>query len=135
MERKNFATFRDGHAEDVVYYQEHESDRITLFATKSGIYLSNDQAPPEGVAGVYKVSNFFRVVPQRASPYVTIVADPGVSSLVLDKRVEYDYHVQIGDVGVCGKILVGQYATEQEIQCEILKEAGLKIEFERTEED
>lgn len=119
-ERKSFATFKDGHTEEIFYFEKYSSDKI-LFATESGVYMYHKGIVPIGVAGLVPEITFSRLTISPSKLYTWINWGTGIESITLDERVEVSYSLDIkGRGSIMGKVLVAPNAEFNEIRNAIL---------------
>lgn len=116
-ERKSFATFKDGHTEEIFYFEKYGSDKI-LFATRSGVYIYRKFDPAPGMFGLIPSTEFFRISTSWTGPVLTCVAEYAIKSFTLDERVKVRFMID----GEAGEILVAADATDEQIKAAILDE-------------
>lgn len=115
-ERKSFATFKDGHKEKIVYWEEN-GDAV-LFATESGVYMYRPITIPSGVMGLVKSTDFCRVYMGGKLALLDFKEEYSIGTITLDKRVKVRFMID----GEEGEILVAADATDEEIKGAILDE-------------
>lgn len=119
-ERKSFVTFKDGHTEEIFYFEKYSLDTI-LFATRSGVYMYHKGIVPIGVAGLVPEITFSRLTISPSKLYTWINWGTGIESITLDERVEVPYSLDIkGRGSIMGKVLVAPNAEFNEIRNAIL---------------
>ena len=120
-ERKSFATFKDGHTEEILYFER--CSNTVLFATKSGVYVYRDVLRyTQGVSGIFFATNFLKVT-AKSDLHITIecVEEFNIEFITLDERVEIPYSLDIkGKGSIMGKVLVAPDAEFNEIRNTIL---------------
>ena len=126
---KSFATFKDGHTEEIFYYQEFDGDHGILFVAESGIYKYREAIVPAGIIGLRKSSEFFKVSTIHGDGVLFFDEAVGVESITIDKRVPYEYRLSSDDGHCCGTIYALPDATEEDIHKAILKD--LLIEYRK----
>lgn len=117
MERNSYVVFKDGHTEDIFYWQKSGDDAV-LFATASGVYIHKKSGFAPGVEfGLYRSTNFFRVH-LGGSPTFAIEAEDeyGISHFYIDDRIKVHYLAN----GSGGVVLVDKDATDEQIKLAIL---------------
>lgn len=132
MTARNFATFTDGHEEEIFYYKKYGECSL-LFATKSGIYRYNCSTIPFGVMGLRRSSDFLKleVVDERMNRRIDLEFEPAieVKSVTIDERVPYVYVLDSRDYNVHGEVLASENADEEEIRQAIMK--SLTVHYEK----
>lgn len=119
-ERKSFVTFKDGHTEEIFYFEKYNDD-IVIFATESGVYMYHKGIVPIGVAGLVPEITFSRLTTSPSKLYTWINWGTGIESITLDERVEVPYSLDIkGRGSIMGKVLVAPNAEFNEIRNAIL---------------
>lgn len=127
MDRKGHVVFKDGHTEDIFFWQKRDNDAI-LFTTASGIYIHKKSGFAPGVEfGLYRSTDFFRVH-LGGSPTFAIEAEDeyGISHFYIDDRIKIDYWI----AGCNGVILVDKDATDEQIKLAILDDLH-EFEYEK----
>lgn len=123
---RSFATFKDGHTEEIFYFERYFADSV-LFATASGVYVHRKAFPTPGVLGLLPSSEFFRVhVPLGKRELEGVYT---IESITLDERVKV--HFILGDEE--GDVLVAADATDEQIKVAIL-DTILDFSYEKVEE-
>lgn len=130
MKPKSFVTFKDGHTEDIVYYQKRGYNKV-LFATASGIYKHIENAIPFGISGLTRQCEFLKLHLGANDTDICHEAVCNIQSITLDERVPYEYRIH-GDLGyVTGTILADPDASEDKIKKLIVED--LEIEYRKEE--
>ena len=128
MKPKSFVTFKDGHTEDIVYYQKRGYHQV-LFATESGVYKYIENTTPFGACGYIRQNDFYKLHLGANGTDVCHEAECGIQSITLDERVPYEYRIH-GDIGdVTGTILADPDASEYKIKKLIMED--LEIEWRK----
>lgn len=129
MTARNFATFTDGHEEEIFYYKKYGEAGL-LFATQSGIYRFNYNTVPFGVMGLRRSSDFLKLVVDSDFGLVSPTFDPApeLKSIVIDERVPYVYVLDGQDYNVHGEVLASEDADEEEIRKAILDSVTVHYE-------
>lgn len=123
---RSFATFKDGHTEEIFYFERYNADSV-LFATASGVYIYEKDFPIPGVLGLLPSSRFFRVhMPLGKRDLEEVYT---IESITLDERVKV--HFILGDEE--GDVLVAADATDEQIKVAIL-DTILDFSYEKVEE-
>lgn len=125
--RKSFATFKDGHTEEIFYFERYGIDSV-LFATASGVYIHKKVLPTPGVLGLLPSSEFFRVHVPRGKREIEEVYT--IESITLDERVKVRFEID----GKEGEVLVAPHASETEIKLAILDSIDCYIDWPIEEE-
>lgn len=122
MERNDYVTFKDGHTEKIVYWEENRD--VILFATESGVYMYRPITVPDEMMGLVKSTDFFRVSIDGRLGLLYRKKEFSIGTITLDKRVKCTYktHVKGTGFGKQGMVLVAPDATQDEIEAAILKE-------------
>lgn len=129
MDRKGHVVFKDGHTEDIFFWQKRDNDAI-LFTTASGVYIHKKSGFAPGVEfGLYRSTNFFRVH-LGGSPTFAIEAEDeyGISHFYIDERVPVHFRINGSD----GVVFVDRDATDEQIKLAIL-DALDEFEYEKEE--
>lgn len=125
---KSFVTFKDGHTEDIIYYQKRGCNKV-LFATESGVYKYIDNAIPFGIVGLSRQYEFWKLHLGANDTDFCHEAACDIQSITLDERVPYEYRIH-GDLGyVTGSIIAPPNANEEEIKKLIMED--LEIEWRK----
>ena len=129
MTARNFATFTDGHEEEIFYYKKYGECSL-LFATKSGIYRYNCSTIPFGVMGLRRSSDFLKLVVDSDFGLVSPTFEPApeLASVTIDERVPYVYVLDGQDYNVHGEVLASPDADEKEIREAILNSVTVRYE-------
>lgn len=127
MKKRNYATFCDGHEEDIFYYKDLPHGCM-LFATKSGVYFYNSVSKTLGVSGLkqeyFTIQMGFCDNPT-AFPDMTFTNVYNIIHVYIDRRIERKFTVPgYGD----GTVLVEPDATAEELAWAILNEMGVELE-------
>ena len=120
-ERKSFATFTDGHTEEILYFEKYDH-ATTLFVTKSGVYICR----PNGITGV---TEFYRIHSSGIGPALVASEEDTIRSIRVDERVKV--HFILGDEE--GDVLVPPNATDDQIKLAIL-DTILDFSYEKVED-
>ena len=123
---RSFATFKDGHTEEIFYFERYFADSV-LFATASGIYVHRKAFPTPGVLGLLPSSEFFRFHAPLGKRELEGVYT--IESITLDERVKVRFMID----GKEGKVLVAADATDEQIKAAILDEVLEGYEIVRGE--
>lgn len=119
-ERKSFVTFKDGHTEEIFYFEKYSLDTI-LFATRSGVYIHRIIRDIPGVFGIRASTTFFKVGMFGIISALDVEEYFAIESITLDERVEVSYSLDIkGKGSIMGKVLVAPNAELNEIRNAIL---------------
>lgn len=138
METKSFATFKDGHTEEILYF-EKVTDKQVMFTTKSGVYVSKEGTAPTCVWGLTATMTFFKLRPSmdatfnRQLPCLVAKEVHDIESITLDERVQYEYAIDGDGVYITGEVTAAPDASDEEIKKLILEK--LDIQIERKEYD
>lgn len=127
----SFATFKDGHTEEIFYFKKHADDTV-LFATRSGTYIHSVFHDTPCVLGVRPSTLFFKVDLARTNsiPDTDIEEDYTIESITLDERVRVRFTID----GKEGAVLVAPDATDEQIKAAIVDEI-LDYPYEIMKED
>lgn len=131
MKRGSFATFRDGHEEEIFYYKDCAPGNI-LFATESGVYFYKKGPEVPGIVGTFPKEFFtiemaFEDGNVLGFPRIYFSDNPYLTSVTIDRRVERRFNVP--GYGT-GSVLVDPNATVEEIAVAIVTEMGVVISDE-----
>lgn len=119
-ERKSFVTFKDGHTEEIFYFEKYSLDTI-LFATRSGVYVHRIIRDIPGIFGIRASTTFFKVGMSGIISALDVEEYFAIESITLDERVEVSYSLDIkGKGSIMGKVLVAPNAEFNEIRNAIL---------------
>lgn len=119
-QRKSFVTFKDGHTEEILYFEKYGLDTI-LFATRSGVYVHRIIRDVPGVFGIRASTTFFKVGMSGIISALDVEEYFAIESITLDERVEVSYSLDIkGKGSIMGKVLVAPNAEFNEIRNAIL---------------
>lgn len=119
-ERKSFVTFKDGHTEEIFYFEKYGLDTI-LFTTRSGVYVHRIIRDIPGVFGIRASTTFFKVGMSGIISALDVEEYFAIESITLDERVEVSYSLDIkGKGSIMGKVLVAPNAEFNEIRNAIL---------------
>lgn len=132
---RSILTFKDGHTEEIFYYQEFDQLRGVLFATESGIYKYHESIIPNGVIGLRRSCDFFKVSAINNDGILCFDEAPDIESSRIDKRIPYEYRLSNDDGECCGTIYALPDATESDIREAILKDLLIEYRKEGEEED
>lgn len=126
MERNSYVVFKDGHREDIFFWQKAGNDAV-LFATRSGVFIYNKSDFAPGVFGLQRPTNFFQVH-LGESPRFAIEAEDeyGISHFYIDDRIKVHYLAN----GSGGVVLVDKDATDEQIKLAILDNLD-EFEYEK----
>lgn len=128
MKARNYATFKDGHEEDIFYYKDLLHGCI-IFSTKSGIYFYRPKQETPGVYGLESQEYFIvQMIFDDNSislPKMIFASYPYIRNITIDRRVERKFTVP--DHGN-GTILVDPDASQEEIACAIMNELGVILD-------
>lgn len=136
METKSFATFKDGHTEDILYF-ERKNECAVLFTTKSGMYLYKKGVIPECVAGMRVSTDFFRLnmrfskfLDRRGGDITQLTCEENydIQSITLDERVPYEFSIYADGVYITGEVMAAQDASEEEVRKLVLDDLDISIE-------
>lgn len=116
-ERKSFATFKDGHKEKIVYWEQN-GDAV-LFATESGVYMYGPIPVPARMMGLIKSTDFCRVYMDGKLALLDFKEEYSIDTITLDKRIEYKYQVTIKGTTYGGTVLLEPDATNDDIRLAI----------------
>lgn len=120
-QRKSFVTFKDGHTEEILYFER--CSNTVLFTVRSGVYVYRDVLRyTPGVSGVFLSTNFLKVTAKsELSIALECEEEFNIESITLDERVEVSYSLDIkGKGSIMGKVLVAPNAEFNEIRNAIL---------------
>ena len=134
MERNNYATFKDGHKEKIVYWEEN-GDAV-LFATESGVYMYRPIPAPADIMPLMNSTNFLRISMSGRLGLLDWEEEYSIGTITLDKRVKctYESHVKNTGFGKIGTVLVDPDASKAEIEAVILKDlADITYKIEEKE--
>ena len=133
---RSFATFRDGHLEDIVWFREY-GDNGMVFATESGIYLDRNRSIDVTDRrflhpNLYSRLDFKDPPNEIGYPIIEFPFDHSLISYTIDKRVPYHYFIS-GKDGVCieGTVYADPNANEIRLRALILED--INIEYEQKE--
>lgn len=132
-ERKSFATFKDGHTEEIFYFEKLDP-KVILFGTKSGIYIYRKTEGVPGVLGLTSLTEFFRMELENTFDNVSIRGELNIESITLDERVEYKYLLSVDNMAVGGTVLVAPDASEDEIKLAIFRKC-IDISYSPADEE
>lgn len=133
--KNNFAIFKDGHKEEIIFFRDCPNDYI-IFSTESGIYLYKPD-PMKHYESCYQPHYFYTICldfedvgSYFAFPRVHFVEDPYIKEIQIDRNVLRTINIPgFKDID----ILTSPEPTYEEIACAIVKELGVEFEVERKE--
>lgn len=118
---RNYAVFKDGHEEDLLYL-ERDSSGNAIFATKSGIYTFENHI--DGASFISYYPCFYRLGPTSFNPANEI------DSVMFDDRSLYEYKIEGNGVYICGKILAPVNSDDKTIRKLIMEDLNIKYRKE-----
>lgn len=126
---RSFVIFKDGHEEDIFYYQQYSRANY-VFATKSGVYVLNTYVFLGGGGSEFlRMSHISPNFSNDRHPEFKFSSAPEIKSVIVDGRIPYVYRIK-GDFGeICGSIYAAPDATESEVHKLILED--LHIEYRK----
>lgn len=120
---RSFATFKDGHTEEIFYFERYFANSV-LFVTASGVYIYKKAFPTPGVLSSSEFFRFHAPLGKRELEGVYTI-----ESITLDERVKVRFMID----GKEGKVLVAADATDEQIKAAILDEVLEGYEIVRGE--
>lgn len=140
METKSFATFKDGHTEEILYF-EKVTDKQVMFATKSGVYVTKEGTVPASVFGLRPIMSFFKLRPSmdatfnRQLPCLISKEVHDIQSITLDERIPYGFEIYSDGVYITGKVLAAPDASDEEIRKLIMDDLDIRIDRKEEEDE
>lgn len=126
MERNSYVVFKDGHKENIFFWQKAGNDAV-LFATTSGVYIHNNSDFAPGVFGLHRSTDFFQVHLGESPRFAIEATDEfEISHIHIDDRVKVHYLAN----GSGGVVLVDKDATDEQIKLAILDDLD-EFEYEK----
>lgn len=123
---RSYATFKDGHEEDIFYFKKYGENGI-FFATESGVYRYNEAVVPIGVCGLSKSCKFFKLAPSLRGDVLCFNVASDIDTITIDDRIPYKFKIGANGTYIFGEVLASPDACDEDIKDLIVDELSIEI--------